>query len=404
MPNITTIPAPRVSIIDDRTGLMSREWYMFFLNLFTLTGSGSNDISLQDVQIGPPQQDVSILLAQPESVSPTVEDTGDIRALAQNAQISQITDRYDQLITSLSDQLNTLPPSVGGSVTSVDVSGGSTGLTTSGGPVTSAGTITLAGTLSPVNGGTGVPNNAASTLTLSGAFASTFTITGVTSVTFPTSGTLATTSQLPVGANPTASVGLSAVNGVATTFMRSDGAPALSQSISPTWTGNHTFAPSSGNTLFSAGSVGIGVSPSETLHVVNESDTQIRVGTPFSSTVFWEFGRDNLSTGDLIFSDGTDRLHITTGGNLALQTTGAGLHVKEGTNCKQGVATMVGGTVTVSNTSVTANSRIFLTPQNTSGGAGSVSVTGRTAGTSFTIGSTNVSDTRDVAYFITEPS
>ena len=43
-----------------------------------------------------------------------------------------------------------------GSVTSVDVSGGTTGLTTSGGPITSNGTITLAGTLSEVNGGTGL--------------------------------------------------------------------------------------------------------------------------------------------------------------------------------------------------------------------------------------------------------
>lgn len=43
------------------------------------------------------------------------------------------------------------------------------------------------------------------------------------------------------GANPSASLGLSAVNGSATTFMRSDGAPALSQSIVPTWTGAHTF-------------------------------------------------------------------------------------------------------------------------------------------------------------------
>jgi len=43
-----------------------------------------------------------------------------------------------------------------GSVTSVDVSGGTTGLTTSGGPITSTGTITLAGTLTEVNGGTGL--------------------------------------------------------------------------------------------------------------------------------------------------------------------------------------------------------------------------------------------------------
>jgi hypothetical protein len=43
-----------------------------------------------------------------------------------------------------------------GTVTSVDVSGGTTGLSTSGGPVTSSGTITLAGTLAVANGGTGI--------------------------------------------------------------------------------------------------------------------------------------------------------------------------------------------------------------------------------------------------------
>jgi hypothetical protein len=43
----------------------------------------------------------------------------------------------------------------GGTVTSVAVSGGTTGLTTSGGPITTSGTITLAGTLAIANGGTG---------------------------------------------------------------------------------------------------------------------------------------------------------------------------------------------------------------------------------------------------------
>lgn len=42
-----------------------------------------------------------------------------------------------------------------GSVTSVNVSGGTTGLTTSGGPITTTGTITLGGTLNVANGGTG---------------------------------------------------------------------------------------------------------------------------------------------------------------------------------------------------------------------------------------------------------
>ena len=53
-PNLTNITPPRVPLTDDRTGLISREWYRFFLSLFTLTGSGSNTVSLTDLQVGPP--------------------------------------------------------------------------------------------------------------------------------------------------------------------------------------------------------------------------------------------------------------------------------------------------------------------------------------------------------------
>ena len=47
-----------------------------------------------------------------------------------------------------------------GTVTSVQVSGGTTGLTYSGGPVTNSGTITLAGVLGVANGGTGATSSA----------------------------------------------------------------------------------------------------------------------------------------------------------------------------------------------------------------------------------------------------
>lgn len=50
-------------------------------------------------------------------------------------------------------------------------------------------------------------------------------------------------------ANPSASIGLSAVNGTASTFMRSDAAPALSQAIAPIWTGQHIFQGGSGTPL-----------------------------------------------------------------------------------------------------------------------------------------------------------
>lgn len=57
-------------------------------------------------------------------------------------------------LTTIGD-IATFITSGSGTVTSVDVSGGSTGITTSGGPITTSGTITLAGTLDVDNGGTG---------------------------------------------------------------------------------------------------------------------------------------------------------------------------------------------------------------------------------------------------------
>ena len=72
-------------------------------------------------------------------------------------------------------------------VTTIDF--GSTGLTPN---TATSGAVTVAGTLAPANGGTGVSNNAAMTVTGSGNFAYTRTLTGATNVTFPTTGTLAT--------------------------------------------------------------------------------------------------------------------------------------------------------------------------------------------------------------------
>jgi hypothetical protein len=58
----------------------------------------------------------------------------------------------------------------GGSVSSVAVSGGTTGITVTGSPITTSGTITLAGTLAAANGGTGLtsPGTAGNVLTSDG--------------------------------------------------------------------------------------------------------------------------------------------------------------------------------------------------------------------------------------------
>lgn len=47
---------------------------------------------------------------------------------------------------------------------------------------------------------------------------------------------------IPASANPTAKVGTTAINGVASTFMTSDSAPAIDLTFAPTWTGTHTFS------------------------------------------------------------------------------------------------------------------------------------------------------------------
>jgi len=96
--NITNIPAPRVPFIDERTGLMAREWYRFFLNLFVLTGSGGNPTTLDDLQIGPPNQpDLTELLIQiNQNIAPQYEDqSGDFLATLDAAQLMSMMARFD---------------------------------------------------------------------------------------------------------------------------------------------------------------------------------------------------------------------------------------------------------------------------------------------------------------------
>ena len=72
-----------------------------------------------------------------------------------------------------------------GGVTSVDVSGGTSGLTTTGGPITSSGTITIGGTLAVANGGSGATTaaGALSNFGLTATAAELNTLDGITATT-----------------------------------------------------------------------------------------------------------------------------------------------------------------------------------------------------------------------------
>lgn len=103
-------------------------------------------------------------------------------------------------------------------------------------------------------------------------------------------------------------------------------------------------------------------------------------------------------------SDGAFSIFSGAAEALNLGTDGGGIAIAEGANARMGVATLVGGTVTVANTSVTATTRIFLTSQADGGAPGFLRVSARVAATSFTITSGSGTDTSTVAYLLVEPA
>ena len=109
MANITQIPAPRVALIDATTGLMSREWYRFFINLFALTGDGSNITSLTDLQVGPPSLEASLTFAD---LAPPVPTPTSVDDLAPRAELGTLAATNRDSLTA--DVSGILPTANGG--------------------------------------------------------------------------------------------------------------------------------------------------------------------------------------------------------------------------------------------------------------------------------------------------
>lgn len=80
-----------------------------------------------------------------------------------------------------------------------------------------------------------------------------------------------------------------------------------------------------------------------------------------------------------------------------------GLRIKEATNGRAGTATLSAGTITVANTSVTANTRVCYWRQTSGGTLGELSVT-LSAGVSFTISSTSATETSTIYWELREPA
>ena len=132
----------------------------------------------------------------------------------------------------------------------------------------------------------------------------------------------------------------------------------------------------------------------------NGSTTQFRavaVDSTFSTTV-------RAGIGVVPSPDNTLQVagQTSISGNLALSTAGNKISIATGTNASVGTATLVGGTITISTTAVTANSIIIcnhVTPIVTQGIL-SVPAASIVPGVSFTINSDSVADASSINWWI----
>ena len=93
---------------------------------------------------------------------------------------------------------------------------------------------------------------------------------------------------------------------------------------------------------------------------------------------------------------------IVPNGNLKISHAGAGIQISgAGGSNRMGIATLSGGTVTVSNPSITAQTQIFLTVYSASGTQGLLSYT-QNNGVGFTINSTNAGDNSMISFLLIE--
>jgi len=209
--NITQIPAPRVELIDPRTGLMSREWFRFFNNIYTIVGANLGIVQIPNGGTG--------LSSYPTNGQLLIGNTAgqkyNLNTLTAGSGIG-VTNGAGTIgiantgVLSVTAGTGISVTATTGAITVANTgvlsfNGGSTGLTPN---TATTGAVTLAGTLDVDNGGTGqttytngqllIGNTTGNTLTKATLTAGTgITITnGTGSISIATNGTVTTTAPV----------------------------------------------------------------------------------------------------------------------------------------------------------------------------------------------------------------
>ena len=280
----------------DATADATRSLYLKFTSAVSLTAT-------REITLGPNTVSKTWIIENATTGGQTItikQGSGATVNVANGSKVMVVTDGAG----AGAAVLNANPTEVGGTVTSVDVSGGTTGLTTSGGPVTSSGTITLAGTLAVANGGTGITSFGSGIATFLGTPSSANLATAVTDETgsgalvFATSPTLVT----PVLGTPTSgTLSNCTVDGtVAAGFLS---IPQNSQSTAYTLvladSGKHIFHPAADATP-------------RTYTIPANASVAYPIGTAVSFI--------NMSASDVTIAITTDTLYLSTDGSTGSRT------------------------------------------------------------------------------------
>ena len=151
---------------------------------YVVTGSGGQTFQLPDATTLPAGAVYSFNNNQTSGTVVVKNNSGTTLATLQSGSFVDFTLLVNSPAAGSWDNHAQAPSNVSWSTNTLSWAGSITGSTWNGAAVGAA------------YGGTGVANNVASTLTISGAFGTTLTVTATTAVTLPTSGTLATTANI----------------------------------------------------------------------------------------------------------------------------------------------------------------------------------------------------------------
>ena len=362
--NITNIPSSRVDFIDPRTGMISREWYRFFLNLFNLAGGGGNQTSLDDLQLGPPPQPTT---TSGSSGSGTVTSVGLALPTIMSVSGSPVTSSGTLTGTLTTQSVNTLfaGPSSGAAaaptfraLTTADIP--SLSYVSS---VTATAPITSTGGLTPIIGVTAAALNKTDdtnvTMTLSGSpstaliAATTMDLgwTGQLAVSRGGTGAALTTANFVFAGPATGSPAAPGFRALTTADI-----PALSYVTSVAAT-VPAFLSVSGSPITSSGTLAISYSGTA-LPIANGGTGQTTASAAFNAL------SPVTSTGDLIIGNGTN-----SATRLAIGLNGYVL-TSNGTTASWAAAS--GSGATISNDTATATNLYPLFANATSGAVSTI--------------------------------